>query len=400
MHNFEMYTPTKIVFGKNTEQRVGELVKSFGGTRVLIVYGGGSVIRSGLLNRIEDRLAEEGLVYQEFGGVHPNPLMSHAQQGAVQAAAFQADFILAVGGGSSIDEAKAIAHGAANPETTIEAIWTKKFQVKKSLPIGVVLTIAAAGSETSDASVLTNERTGVKQGINIEFNRPKFAIMNPELTYTLPKYQLACGIVDIMMHTLDRYFTSVEGNLLTDSIAEAVLRTTIENGRKAYHNQTDYDCMSEIMWCGSVSQNGLTGLGGKREFAVHKLGLGLSADYDIAHGATLSAMWGSWADYVVMANSSRFAQYARNVWGVEEADDMKAARAGIDRTVAYFRDLKMPVSIPETELPRGKGKLGVLSAEEIERLADEATQNGAIRVSTFYPLGKEDMAAIYRAANE
>lgn len=141
------------------------------------------------------------------------------------------------------------------------AIWTKKFQVKKSLPIGVVLTIAAAGSETSDASVLTNERTGVKQGINIEFNRPKFAIMNPELTYTLPKYQLACGIVDIMMHTLDRYFTSVEGNLLTDSIAEAVLRTTIENGRKAYHNQTDYDCMSEIMWCGSVSQNGLTGLG-------------------------------------------------------------------------------------------------------------------------------------------
>lgn len=400
MHNFEMYIPTEIVFGKDTEYRVGEMVKKWGGSRVLLVYGGGSVVRSGLLSRIEATLKKDKIIYQEFDGVHPNPLMSHAQKGVEKAVEFQADFILAVGGGSSIDEAKAIAHGTANPEISIEEIWAKKITLQKSLPVGVVLTIAAAGSETSDASVLTNEKTGIKQGINTKFNRPKFAIMNPELTYTLPKYQLTCGIVDIMMHTLDRYFTPVEGNQLTDSIAEALLRTIIENGRKAYKDQNNYDYMSEVMWCGSISQNGLTGLGGSREFAVHKLGLGLSADYDIAHGATLSAVWGAWADYVLEARPSRFAKYARNVWGVEEPDDVKAARVGIDRTVAYFKALGMPVTMPETELPGGKGKLGVLSEQTIEHLADEATQDGTKKVSTFYPLGKEDVMAIYMAANK
>ena len=229
MKNFEQYTPTEIIFGKETELRTGAEVRKWGGSRVLIVYGGGSVLRSGLLKRVEDSLVEEGIVYMEFGGAKPNPLMSHAVEGVKEALAFEADFILAVGGGSTIDTAKGIAHGAANPESPLEDIWTGKVPLKKSMPVGVVLTIAAAGSETSDSAVLTNEKTGVKKGINTDLNRPQFAIMNPELTYSLPKYQLTCGIVDIMMHTLERYFTPVEGNQLTDRIAESVLKTTIEN---------------------------------------------------------------------------------------------------------------------------------------------------------------------------
>lgn len=400
MKNFVHYTPTEIIFGKDTENCTGETVRKWGGSRVLIVYGGGSVVRSGLLKRVEDTLIEEGIVYEEFGGVQPNPLMGYAQKGVEEAIGFDADFILAIGGGSAIDTAKAIAHGASNPEASLEEIWAGSYPLKKSLPVGVVLTIAAAGSETSDSAVLTNEKTGKKKGLGTQWNRPKFAIMNPELTYTLPKYQVTCGIVDIMMHTLDRYFTPEEGNQMTDRIAEALLKTVIENGRKAWVDQTDYDCMSELMWCGSLSHNGLTGLGGTREFAVHKLGHELSAAYDVAHGASLSATWGAWARYVMMAKPERFAQYARNVWDVKTEDDIDAALEGIERTEEYFISLDMPVGLSDLELPGNQGKLGILSEETLEILADRVTLGDTIKISTLYPLDKEDIYSIYRLANK
>ncbi|MEF9940778.1 MAG: iron-containing alcohol dehydrogenase, partial [Lachnospiraceae bacterium] len=344
MQGFVQYTPTKVVFGKETEQQVAKEIMEFGGSKVLIVYGGGSVVKSGLLDTVKTQLSKAGISYQEVGGVQPNPRLSLAEEGAKKGIAFGADFVLAIGGGSAIDTAKAIAHGVANPEYTIEDIWNKKITLTKSTPVGVILTIAAAGSETSDSAVLTNEKTGKKGGINTDFNRPKFAIMNPELTYTLPKYQIACGIVDIMMHTLERYFVKDLNNQLTDEIAEGLLRTVIANGMVAMENPTDYQAMSELMWCGSISHNGLTGLGGEKGFEVHKMGHVLGAKYDVAHGASLSTIWASWARYVYQTDASRFARYAHKVWGIQETDVESDALTGIQKTEDYFQSLEMPTS--------------------------------------------------------
>lgn len=233
MHSFTQYTPTRIVFGKETEKQTGQLAKQCGASRVFVVYGGGSVVRSGLLDRVTASLEEAGLTYKALGGVKPNPRLSFARQAVEMSKEFGSDFVLAVGGGSVIDTAKAVAHGTANPDTDIWDFWSRKKTVEKSMPVGVVLTLAAAGSETSDSAVLTNEETQIKRGLSTDFNRPAFAVMNPELTYTLPKYQVGCGIVDIMMHTLDRYFTPTENNELTDEIAEGLLRTVIRNGAAA-----------------------------------------------------------------------------------------------------------------------------------------------------------------------
>ena len=253
MHGFTQYTPTRIIFGKETQKQAGELAKSLKASKVFVVYGGGSVVRSGLLDEVTASLEEAGLEYMTVGGVKPNPRLSFAREAVKKSIEFGTDFVLAVGGGSVIDTSKAVAHGTANPDTDIWEFWSKKQTVKKSLPVGVVLTLAAAGSETSDSAVLTNEETKIKRGLSTDFNRPAFAIMNPELTYTLPKYQVGCGIVDIMMHTLDRYFTQTENNELTDEIAEGLLRTVIRNGAVAIKDSHDYNAMSEIMWAGSLS---------------------------------------------------------------------------------------------------------------------------------------------------
>ena len=252
MQSFQFKCPTEIIFGCGAELKVGEKIKAYGGTHVYIVYGGGSVIRSGLLARVERTLTESGIAFDVRGGVQPNPLVSHAREGVREALRFGADFILAIGGGSVIDTAKAIAHGVANPETDIWDFWCGRERLTRSTPVAVVLTLAAAGSETSDSAVLTNEETGVKGGINTPFNRPALAFMNPELTYTVPKKQLTAGISDILMHTLERYFTKIQGNELTDLIAEALLRDVIASARVAVRDQHDYDAMSEIMWCGSA----------------------------------------------------------------------------------------------------------------------------------------------------
>lgn len=392
MHSFEQYMPTKIVFGKEAELKAGTLAKEWQAKKVMIVYGGGSVVRSGLLGRVEAVLKAEGIEVEELGGVKPNPRMSLAKEGVQKAIDSGADLVLAVGGGSCIDTAKAIAIAAAKPGTDLEEFWSGKVPIEKALPVGVVLTIAAAGSEMSDSAVLTNEETGKKAGTHSDLVRPKFAMMNPELMYTLPKYQLTCGIVDIMMHTMERYFTPVDGNELTDEIAEGVLRTVIRNGLKAYKDQQNYDALSEIMWCGSISHNNMTGLGRPKDFACHKLGHEIGGRFDEAHGATLSAVWGSWARYVYQIDIPRFARFGRKVWEIEEADDTKAALAAIEETEKFFERIEMPVCI-------GQMKTGVLGDDVLMQMADSATKGDTVELGSFKKLKKQDMYEIYKAAN-
>ena len=393
MQKFIQYTPTEILFGENTQAEVGKEVKKWGGSRVFIVYGGGSVKKSGLLAQVEEALEKEGLAYEEFGGVKPNPRMAYAQEGVEKAIEFGADFLLAVGGGSSIDTAKAIAHGVANPDWSLEEIWGGEITLTRSTPVGCVLTIAAAGSETSDSAVLTNEETGKKGGISTGLNRPKFAIMNPVLTYTLPKYQIACGVVDIMMHTLERYFIPNTRNQMTDEIAEGVLRVVIENGKKGLENPTDYDAMSEIMWAGSLSHNGLTGCGtGGGDWACHQLEHELGGTYDVAHGAGLAALWGSWARYVYKARPERFAKFARNIFNIQETDDEKAAVAGIEAMENYYQSVGMPTSLCE---------LGIHATEEqIKEMADKCSFYGKRTVGVMKKIGAPEAAEIYRMAND
>lgn len=390
MQNFVQYAPTEVIFGKGTENETGAAVKKWGGSRALLVYGGGSAVRSGLIGRVEESLKKAGIVYEEFGGVKPNPRLDFAEEGVRRAIEFGADFILAVGGGSAIDTAKGIAHGAANPGVKLWDIWTKKVPLEKSTPVGVVLTIAAAGSEMSDSAVLTNEEIGKKSGINTVFNRVKFAVMNPELAFTLPDYQLACGITDIMMHTMERYFISGIKCQLTDEIAEGLLRTVIENGRLVLRDASDYDAMAEIMWSSSLSHNNLTEAGRGKDFSVHKLGQALGAKYDVAHGASLAAVWGAWAKYLYEGAAERFARFAKKVWGIEEKDERTSALAGIEATVEFFRSIGMPVSLTE---------LGVKpSEEELRELALNATMNDTVKLSRIKPLGAEEVLEIYRMA--
>lgn len=395
MQAFEFYSPTKIIFGPGTELQAGAQAAAFGASRVLVVYGGQSAVKSGLLDRVLSSLSEAGLAYETFGGVRPNPHLSFAREGLQKCQDFGADFLLAVGGGSVIDTAKAIADGAANPELDLwDDIWLKKVPLERALPVGVVLTIPAAGSESSESAVLTKDDTLEKRGLGASVQRPRFAIMNPELTYTLPPYQLACGITDIMMHTMDRYFCPVTTNELTDEIAEGLLRTVIRNGRLALEQPGSYQAMSEIMWAGSVSHNGLTGLGGPLDFATHQLGHELSAQFDASHGATLAAMWGSWARYCMPADPARFARFGRNVWGLDESgkSEQEQALSAIEATENYFRSIGMPVCISEVTG-------NTLAEELLEQLAHRCTFFGKRTIGSFKVLGYDEILAIYRLAN-
>jgi len=385
MQSFIFHSPTEIAFGKGEEEKTGNLIAKYGGKKVFVVYGGGSVVKSGLLDRITSKF--EGMQHMLFGGAQPNPLLSHAREGIKQAIDFGADFILAVGGGSVIDTAKAIAHGVKNPDTDIWKFWKREVEVTQSLPVGVVLTISAAGSETSNSAVLTNAETGEKRGLTVDFNRPRFTVMNPELTYTVPRFHVAAGIADIMMHTMDRYFTQQEGeNEFTDAIATGLLRTVIKNAPILLADLQNYDAASEIMWCGSVSHNGITGLGRPFDFTVHQLGHELSGRYDVSHGASLSTMWGSWAEYVCEVNPDRFAKYAKEVWGVDGAE------AGIVATVNFFKSIGVPTCFTELGI-------GVQSDDVIDELADRCVFRGARKVGNFKPLDKCDVASIYKKAN-
>ena len=393
MENFVQYAPTEVIFGKGTENQTGEEVKKWGGSRVLLVYGGGSAVRSGLIGRVEQALTEAGIAYEEFGGVKPNPRLAFAEEGVQKALAFGADFILAVGGGSAIDTAKAIAHGTANPEEKLWDIWTRKVPLTRSLPVAAVLTIPAAGSEMSDSAVLTNEEIGKKAGINTQFNRCRFAVMNPELAATLPAYQVACGVTDIMMHTMERYFIPGIQCEMTDCIAEGLLRTVIRNGAKVYENPADYDAMAEVMWCGSLSHNNLTECGRGKDFSVHKLGHALSARYDVAHGASLAAVWGSWARYLYQDQAlGRFVQFAKNVWGIsgEGKSEQETALTGIKKTEEFFRNIGMPVSLSQLGVQPGE--------QERMELSLDATMGDTVKLTRIRPLGAKEVNEIYQMA--
>lgn len=394
MRDFTFYAPTEIMFGSHAEERAGSAIRKYGGTRVLVLYGGKSAAKSGLLARVEKSLLDAGLSVKLLGGVQPNPTLSFARQGIQTAREMGADFVLAIGGGSVIDTAKAVAIGAANPRTDIWEYWLGKESVTRALPVGCVLTLSAAGSETSDSAVLTDDSRKDKRGLNTPFNRPRFALMNPELTFTLSPKQIACGVTDILMHTLDRYFTPMQGNELTDALAEALMRTVIHYGPMAVQNPADYQAQSELMWAGSLSHNNLTGLGAEKEFAIHQLGHELSGRFGVAHGESLSAMWKAWALYVYKEDPARFARYACNVWRLETMTDIDtAAREGIETTVRFFSSLGMPVSLPQL---MGRP----LTFEELHELADRCSRGGTRTLSKLKPLAKEDILRIYAAANQ
>lgn len=399
MLKFNYYSPTRIVFGAGTVNEIGTLIREFKVRKVAVVFGGNSAKKSGLIDIVEDRLKSEGMDVILLGGVVPNPLLSKAKEMTKEAVKFGAEFVLAVGGGSVIDTAKFVAIGVASPDTDIEEFFFQRKKVEKSLPIGTVLTIAAAGSETSDSAVLTDDVTGthIKKGITTDYNRCKFAIMDPELTYTLPKYQIGAGVADIFMHTSERYFTDILGNHLTDEMAEGLFRDIIKFGPIGVKSPTDYEAMSEIMWCGSVSHIGLTGLGAKGDtprdgdWSCHQLGMAISALFDSTHGATLSAIWASWANYVKDANIQRFAEFARKVYKTDEVDDEKCANKGIEKTVEFFESVGMPVNLHDL-LNRE------VSEKDCEELAINCSYKKSRSIGSFKSLSYDDMYNIYMAA--
>ena len=391
MFHFNYYAPTQVVFGKDTEEKTGELVKAQNCKKVLIHYGSGSVKRTGLLDRVKQALEKENLAYTELGGVVPNPRLSLVKEGIELCKKEGVDFILAVGGGSVIDSAKAIGYGVAN-DGDVWDFYSHKRNAEGCLPIGVILTISATGSEMSDSSVITNEDGWIKTGYHSEYCRPKFAIMNPELTMTLPDYQTACGCTDILMHTMERYFTQGENMELTDSIAEALMRTVIENTKILKENPKDYNARAEVMWAGSLSHNGLTGCGnGGNDFATHALEHELGGMYDVAHGAGLAALWGSWARYVYKEIPERFHKFAVRVMGLEDTGDAEEmAVHGIEAMEAFFREIKMPTNLRELGLTP--------SEEELKELAHKCSLNTGGHKGSAKVLYEADMLAIYEMA--
>lgn len=391
MNNFDWYAPTHIVFGRGTESEVSSLLKSSKCNRVLLHYGSGSVIRTGLLGKIKSSLENACIDYIELGGVVANPRLSLVYEGIELAKSKGVDFILAVGGGSVIDSAKAIAYGAA-ADFDVWDLYDRKRTPESALPVGVVLTIAAAGSEMSNSSVITNENGGIKRGYSNNMVRPKFAILNPELTMTLPDFQTACGCTDIMMHTMERYFTSAGNMELTDGIAEALLRTVIKNALILVEDPKNYEARAEVMWAGSLSHNGLTGCGnGGDDFATHRIEHEISGMFDVAHGAGLAAIWGSWARYVLDDCLPRFKQFATNVWNVEDSGDCReVALEGIARTEDFFKSIGMPISLNDFGFE--------LTDEVIDELAEKCEKAVGGKVGAAKVLYRDDFKKIYRMA--
>jgi alcohol dehydrogenase YqhD (iron-dependent ADH family) len=389
MFGFRYFTPTKVVFGKDTEYQVADLVKEFGGTKVLIHYGGGSVVRSGLLARVTKCLDEAGIAYITLGGAVPNPHLSLVYEGIELCRKEGVDFLLAVGGGSAIDSAKAMGYGLANGGDVWD-FYDYKRKAEGSVPLGVILTIAATGSEMSDSSVITKEEGLVKRGYSSDYGRPKFAILNPDLTMTLPDYQTACGCTDIMMHTMERYFTNGGNMEITDALAEGLLRTVKEQAKILAKDPGNYDARAEVMWAGSLSHNGLTGCGNDGgDWMTHKLEHELGGLYNVAHGAGLAAIWGSWARYVYKNCLPRFKRFAINVMGVaDEGTDEEIALRGIEAMEDFYREIKMPTNLRE---------LGVKATEEdLKLMAHKCAVgvNGGMGSARF--LREEDMLAIFR----
>lgn len=385
MLDFTYYTPTKVFFGKDSHKNIGEIIKGYGYKKIMMQYGFGSIKKSGLYDEIMSSLNKNGIEVIEMSGVQPNPTISFVRKAVEIAKKENVEMILAVGGGSVLDSSKYTAAGAKSDCDPWD-FPTRKAVVCDALPVGCILTIAAAGSEMSSSAVITNEELNMKRGYNSDFNRCLFAICNPALTYTVDKYQTACGIVDIMSHTMERYFSVCEPTDLTDRIAESVLKSVIDAGKVLMENPIDYDARATAMWASSLSHNDLTGCGREHFLAVHQLEHALSGEYEnIAHGAGLAVLFPAWAKYVYKYAPARFAQFARRVWEITEDDDEKAALWGIEAMADYFKFLGMPASLRE---------FGI-KADCTDQLSDLCTFGKSREVKTYINLDYDKIKEIF-----
>lgn len=391
MINFEFYNPTKVIFGKGTENEVGKEIASRGYKKVLIHFGGTYLYENGVLDRVHKSLEECGIKYIDLDGVVPNPRMSLVKNGVELCKKEGVDFILAIGGGSPIDSSKAIAYGLANDFDLVD-LYMGRVATNKIAPVGCISTIAATGSETSNSSVITIEEGMLKRSYNHDCSRPKFAIMDPELTYTLPAYQTSSGAADIMMHTMERYFTNTEHVELIDHIAEGLLVSVRDAALKVVKEPKNYDARADLMWAGSLSHNGLTGTGRVSDFASHKMEHEMGGMFDVAHGAGLCAIWGSWARYVYKTNVARFAQFANKVFDVPMNlyDLEETALKGIEAWEDWCHKIGMPTSMKE---------LGINPTDaQIEEMAEKCVATGNGHVGFFKTLYKDDVVKIYTMA--
>ncbi len=389
MDNFNFYAPTYFAFGRGSEKKTGRLVKRFGGSKVLVHYGGGSVKRNGVLDAVLNSLKEEGLEYVELGGVKPNPRSGLVYEGIDLCRREGIDFILAVGGGSAIDSAKAIAAGVVY-EGDFWDFYSKDMSVRNALPVGTVLTIAAAGSEGSPDTVITHEDGMLKRGASGEALRPRFSVLNPEFTCTLDAYQTACGVTDIMAHVCERYFTNTKNVETTDRLCEAVLKAVITEAPKIIHNLTDYEARANLMWAGMIAHNNIVGVGREQDWSSHGIEHELSALYDVAHGAGLAVIFPAWMTYVMHHDVNRFAQFAVRVWDCDMnfANPELTALEGIKRFKEFLRGIGMPTNFRE------------LRAEEkdIPRMVETLGVTEERRIGGFVALGPKDVENIYRLA--
>ncbi len=392
MEDFKYYAPTEVVFGKDSEEQLVEMIKKYGGKKVLVHYGGKSAERSGLLGSVRQKLTDGGIAFCELGGVKPNPRLELVREGIELCKRENVDFILAVGGGSVIDSSKSIGYGMKY-DGDVWDIYARKYAPKETLPVGSILTIPAAGSEMSDSSVITNEAEGLKIGYSDNLCRPKFTIMNPVRTYTLPPYQTACGATDIMMHTMERYFGRVDDMTLIDNIAEALMRTVKDSVFHVLKDPEDYRNRACIMWASSLGHNDLTGDRSYADFATHQIEHELSAMFDVAHGAGLAATWPSWARYVYKENVSRFVRFAVNVMDVPNdfTNPEATALAGIEAIERFYKAIGMPTNIHELI---GRD----ITDEEIKELARKCSHDDGRTIGAFRKLDRHDMEEIYKMA--
>lgn len=389
MDNFVFQNPTKIIFGRNTEGEAGALVPAYG-SRVLLHYGGGSIKKTGLYNTIVESLKTNNVEVYELPGVKPNPRLSLVREGIEMCRNNDIGFILAVGGGSVIDSAKAIAMGSVY-DGDVWDFFTGKAVPSKALPIGTILTIPAAGSEASTGCVITKEEGKLKRAVNSELIYPKFSILNPELAFTLPKYQVACGTADIMAHLMERYFTNTKNVELTDRLIEAALKTIINNSPVVLNKQDDYEAWSEIMWSGTIAHNNLLNTGRIGDWGSHDIEHELSGIYDVAHGAGLAVVFPAWMKYVYKHDINRFVQFATRVWNADNNvwDPEGTAILGIKRLEAFFKSIGLPITLKELGVPDDK----------LEEMADKCTNSDTTKVGNFVKLGKADVLDILKLAD-
>ncbi len=387
MLNFEFCSPTRFLFGKGTENKAGEMIKRYGGTKVLIHYGGGSVVRSGLLQRVKESLEQEGIEFLTLGGVQPNPRSGLVYQGIDLCRKENVDFILAVGGGSVIDSAKAIAAGTLM-DCDFWEYWKVKKPITKALPVGTVLTIPAAGSEASPNSVITHEETLVKRGCAGEALRPRFSILNPELTFTLPAWQTASGASDIIAHVLERYFTNTKDVEVTDRLCEALLLTVIRETPRVIADPTCYEARASIMWAGALAHNNVVGVGREQDWATHAIEHELSALYDVTHGAGLAVLFPAWMTKALPHNPKLFATMATRIFGIQNTgDDTETGALGIQAWRDFFTSIGMPDNLRD---------LGV-KEEDFEYMANRLLLKPDGTLGNFVKLTPDDVVEIYKS---